>query len=403
MAHARDEGSREIILYDDDALQLMPNWWNGQSDPLYAIHSMGGAHDERVFEDAIDNLDHELGRVKKLGPNKFQLGKGTFTKKEINELHIIRDALAAAIESETGRVLEERPVRERTVRAPAFDGDYCVQQLYRDGSFVGGGPSEEWYDDEREAVGKAKRIAGSSSFEGDYTRVITRDGEAVWSSRDPGRRAGEVRSGSRMYNVVVINERTGKKEYLNSSPMTHHEAVTFKKKQRPHRDTRFQLEPAENAFMHPDAPGFRGATVRDYEVIDGRTDRRRAGPFKHRHEADDAKGPGDVVRFVPGHRASEPQERNDNTARIVAKINDGTYKVTSVQIRDGNAVVRFTTNVGPGQTRGRADSAHMRAVIAAARKQGAPMSRTLDANRRSSHKAPEPKPRRASAKKKSRK
>lgn len=88
---------RWIILYDEDALRLLSNWTGGQSDPLYAISSMGGANYAWVFEDAISNISSELARVQKIGRNKFQLGKGTFTKAEIGELEIIHDALQGAL------------------------------------------------------------------------------------------------------------------------------------------------------------------------------------------------------------------------------------------------------------------------------------------------------------------
>src|SRR5271155_1781538 len=86
MMRQDDRDHRMVTLYDDDALELMQGWWSGQDDPLYAIHSMGGQHEAWVFQDAIANLDADIAKVKKLGKDKFQFGKGTFTKKEIDEL-----------------------------------------------------------------------------------------------------------------------------------------------------------------------------------------------------------------------------------------------------------------------------------------------------------------------------
>jgi len=88
----------QVTLYDDDALNLMQGWWSSQGDPLYAIYSMGGQHEAEVFQDAISNLNSEISRVKKVGRNKFQLGKGTFSKKEIDELYTIRDALQMSLD-----------------------------------------------------------------------------------------------------------------------------------------------------------------------------------------------------------------------------------------------------------------------------------------------------------------
>jgi hypothetical protein len=93
-----DRDRRWVTIYDYEAIKLMPVWTCGQSDPLYAISSSGGENYAWVFQDAIANLDADIARVKKLGKGKYQLGKGTFTKKEIDELHTIRDALVMALE-----------------------------------------------------------------------------------------------------------------------------------------------------------------------------------------------------------------------------------------------------------------------------------------------------------------
>ncbi len=48
--------------------------------------------------------------------------------------------------------------------------------------------------------------------------------------------------GSRRYHLVAINGKTGRKERVSSSPLSHHEAVTMKSKFNPHRNVRIQLE-----------------------------------------------------------------------------------------------------------------------------------------------------------------
>lgn len=111
-----DRDHREVTLYDDEALQLMQGWWSGQGDPLYAIHSMGGRHEAWVFQHAISNLDSDIRRVKPLGRGKYQFGKGTFSKKEIDELHTIRDALATALYEVTGEMQEGTDPRFRRQR-----------------------------------------------------------------------------------------------------------------------------------------------------------------------------------------------------------------------------------------------------------------------------------------------
>jgi hypothetical protein len=137
MAHDNDNerDQRWVTLYDDEVLRLMQGWTGGQNDPLYAISSMGGANYAWVFEDAIANIDMDLARVKKISRNKYQLGKGTFTKKEIDELATIRNALAVALESETEQMVEGRASRggrgDRT-RGRAYAREQLEGQYFDD-------------------------------------------------------------------------------------------------------------------------------------------------------------------------------------------------------------------------------------------------------------------------------
>lgn len=63
------------------------------------------------------------------------------------------------------------------------DPDYIVQGLYRGGR----GAEEDGSNDIVEAVHKALSMKRSSHFQGDYVRVITRDGEGVYdTSRGEG-------------------------------------------------------------------------------------------------------------------------------------------------------------------------------------------------------------------------
>lgn len=112
---------RKIVLYDDEALKLMQGWTGGETDPLYAISSTGGWNYAWVFADAIANIDRDLSRVKKLGRNKFQLGKGTFSKAEIDELRYIRDALQMTLDDPESVMVDEAPgvsAHRPIVRAP---------------------------------------------------------------------------------------------------------------------------------------------------------------------------------------------------------------------------------------------------------------------------------------------
>jgi hypothetical protein len=70
------------------------------------------------------------------------------------------------------------------------DPEYIIQGLYSNG--MGAGESYG-FDDEATAIADAKAMSRSNLFEGDYVRVITRDGELVWDSR----RKGGMREGQR--------------------------------------------------------------------------------------------------------------------------------------------------------------------------------------------------------------
>ena len=54
--------------------------------------------------------------------------------------------------------------------------------------------------------------------------------------------SGSDLSGVRTYDVVAINEKTGRRELLNSSPMPHREAVAFKSKFSARKHVRIQLQ-----------------------------------------------------------------------------------------------------------------------------------------------------------------
>lgn len=80
------------------------------------------------------------------------------------------------VEGDDEEAEEETEEDEGTVDDP----DYVIQGIYDNGTI-----SDEYgYDDEDKAVREAEKLANSSLFEGDYVRVITRDGELVWDSRE---------------------------------------------------------------------------------------------------------------------------------------------------------------------------------------------------------------------------
>jgi len=83
-----------------------------------------------------------------------------------------------------------REARRKTVRRtsvhsvrhePVSDPFYIIQGLYNDSYGAG---SSFGYDDEETAINEAKKLSRSPYFEGDYVRIITRDGDLVWDSRN---------------------------------------------------------------------------------------------------------------------------------------------------------------------------------------------------------------------------
>ena len=113
-----------------------------------------------------------------------------------------------------------------------------------------------------------KRPGSGTSFFGvpDLNRALARVGGGVEGNPE------------RMYHVVAINERTGRKDYLTMTPVTHHEGVTIVRKQSgPHKDVRIQLEDA-SAAKNPSRitgarhmtrkqaeRGFKGSTRREWD------------------------------------------------------------------------------------------------------------------------------------------
>lgn len=126
---------RKIAVYDEEALRLMQGWTGGTDDPLYAISSTGGWNYAWVFEAAIAKINSDLNRVRKIGRNKFQLGRGIFTKAEIDELRTIHDSLQDALNDPDSELVDEGGMREGR-RGAAPVGRWTVEpgrHLYFDG------------------------------------------------------------------------------------------------------------------------------------------------------------------------------------------------------------------------------------------------------------------------------
>jgi hypothetical protein len=110
-------------------------------------------------------------------------------KKDIEWVWKTVDGYAASWqEDEDGEVDEARSAREsrrrraREAPEPVDDPFYIIQGLYNGPEAYLAG-REFGFDDEQTALDEAKKLLKSSHFEGDYVRVLTRDGELVWDSR----------------------------------------------------------------------------------------------------------------------------------------------------------------------------------------------------------------------------
>jgi hypothetical protein len=205
----RDE--RWVTMYDDEAIELLPGWTGGQNDPLYAISSSGGANYAWVFQDAIANLSSDIAKVKKLGKNKYQLGKGTFTKKEIDELNLIHDALMDTLNnpdsyaapesvSEGRRATESRTVKaNRTVKATKrldpFTQQYAVTALWSsndESDESGGEPLDNNYSINDIAPDTITKMAADcADFQKRFANLLTdseieagKAGHDFWLSRN---------------------------------------------------------------------------------------------------------------------------------------------------------------------------------------------------------------------------
>jgi len=235
----RDE--RWVGIEDADAYDLMQGWTGGQSDPLYAIVSMNGANYAWVFVDAIANIDRDLSRVKKVGRDKFQLGKGTFTGKEIDELQQIRDALQEGLDAGG----EVREARRGVVRAPR--AGRVRQQAER-------GTSEKWEHNAQ---------TGNSILKISSNERIIRD-----THRPP------------LYKAEFWGD------YSLDYPIS--------------GGWRGTLQQAKDDLKRLAHQRSRNAShsVRDYAVVD-RQDRTVAGPFKSYQDARNAAGGAGAVKFVP--------------------------------------------------------------------------------------------------------
>jgi hypothetical protein len=320
-----ERDTRKIAIYNDEALEKMQGWAGGQSDPLYAISSTGGWNYAWVFEDAIVNIDRDLRSVKKIGRNRYQLGQGEFTKKEIDELEYIRDALQMALDDPESELPSDE-TEERVVRASHHVADFNTFD-----DLIAHAGATNFDTDEHRVANKIYVPEGNG-----YRELRVWQKEGYWHAQSPekGRLIRRLPSSA----APIIN-RSPKKKRFGVATEGRGVARAFTKSQHHFENGWNKLENGIRVWVSGDEPtrlNMRGntmgreyaehvvrswwgsqalhfnwtdptnadisrdytQTVRDYAVID-RQDRTVAGPFKSYSDARAAAGGAGAVKFVP--------------------------------------------------------------------------------------------------------
>lgn len=147
----------------------------GHAVQLGATHVLvAGAH-TKLFFPRGGQYPYEEARVWR--KNGYWHAEGPGARRGVHQLP--QDA--AALNMHIGR--QRRTAEARSPR-PVEDPFYVIQGIYAGGQGI---ISDSFgFDDEDVARSEAAKLARSPYFEGDYVRIITRDGELVWDSRGEG-------------------------------------------------------------------------------------------------------------------------------------------------------------------------------------------------------------------------
>jgi len=105
--------NEDMVTVGDSQAVRLTEGWHGPGNVLYAIGSNDGRVPVSVLERAIADLKTEVARVKPLGKGRYQLGKGTFSKAEIDELRYMLHAFKQAL-------AQHRDGARATVRDPGL-------------------------------------------------------------------------------------------------------------------------------------------------------------------------------------------------------------------------------------------------------------------------------------------
>jgi len=259
-----------IEMHDKKALDLMQGWTGGTDDPLYAISSTGGKNYAWVFEDAIANLDADIASVKKSG-KKYKLGKGVFTKAEIDELHYIRKALADALEGARGEgdmdeftyaYFETALWSSNDESTP--EGGEPLDENYGIGDFAPETRKEMIADakDFQKRFGRLIESAGGDWGQAGHDFWLTRNehGVGFWDGDWPEPQATELSDAARSYGECSLYVGDDGLIYgygCGRSPRARAEAPRRRGPRRPSREGRYPKppRPAPGPFVTPRARG----------------------------------------------------------------------------------------------------------------------------------------------------
>jgi hypothetical protein len=128
---------------------------------------------------------------------------------------------------------------------------------------------------------------------------------------------------SRQYDLFAVNDRTGREEQVNSSALTHHEAVTMKSKFTPHTDRRIVLRerPPTLRLKHSRRPE---RTENDAEIIRGITKGPWADLWANQQEEEGSSFSGQNIYDLAPEPPRWAKTWGKKVASIIERINGST-------------------------------------------------------------------------------
>ena len=161
-------------------------FYDGRSVLIQDRRTMGEARrSKKTFETYASDVERALiaSGVRPGQADVWISNHGSLIDQEFKSGTSSAETAERILEHERGATIPFVDEARRRVRAPepVDDPFYIIQGVYNgSGAYLSG---EFGFDEEDVALAEAKKLLRSSHFQGDYVRVITRDGELVWDSR----------------------------------------------------------------------------------------------------------------------------------------------------------------------------------------------------------------------------